>query len=370
MNEDRRALFEKIKTELVSKPKVYSLQLDVFEATNTVYVIDVSQQPGAHYRGIFVHLIERLELQGLRKDHMILPVNPDTTILVEPTTGNGGEDFILAATKAGYEAWVVMPDGLPESRYRPMTALGGRVVRTPAKEYAEGMRQGLVRLLSENEVRLARRKKIFASPNHCAPEASASTTKLMGKLIDSAHQKINAPVDFLVLAMGNGSSVYGPGKQAKTIWPETKVLAVESLASGLAFEKMYPGTYKDRFGIDPAHARLLEQFKLYGTNAPLGVRLPAQERAIQERVVDELVLVSDDNVCAAYNKLPKVSTENRRAVSQLVRWDETQKILVAKNYPFGNSSAACIGVALRELKGKQGKTALCMVYDRLDKYTD
>lgn len=386
IGEDRKELYINLKKEIVSKPQVYPLEgVCSPESGNKVFVIDFSRQSGSHYRGVFVHLIELLENKGVSIDKKRYPVAPETAILVEPTTGNGGEDFIRAANALGYECHVVMPDGMPRARYRPMMELGGSegtVIRTPKEDYAIGMRNKLAELISSNPIRIANGEKFYASPNHCCNDRAAITTALMARMIDSYIDSFTSQpargVDLAVFAMGNGSSVLGPGERVKELWPNARIHCVESLASGLFFNKFRHAhsipDYKSLFGIETAvydnnrASPLMPAFSLYGTNSPLGVSLPSQDRAL-DGVVDDVVLVNDCRVNALHERL--VSSVNARdQAKSLVFWDGIQEFLKEKNYSFGNSSAACVGVALRWLENKMNKTVLTVVYDGLDKYRD
>ncbi len=384
--EHREKLYSNLKKEIVSKPQVYPLEgVCSPESGNKVFVIDVSRQSGSHYRGVFVHLIELLENNGVSIDKKRHPVNPNTAILVEPTTGNGGEDFIRAASELGYECHVVMPEGMPLARYRPMIELGGSegtVIRTPTEDYAIGMRNKLAELISSNPARIDHGEKFFASPNHCCNERATVTTSLMARMIDAYVESFTSQpvkdVDLAVFAMGNGSSVLGPGKRVKELWHDEKVHCVESLASGLFFDRFCHARslsdYKALFDIDTASydnnqaSPLMSAFSLYGTNVPLGVSLPSQDSAL-DGVVDDVVLVNDSRVDALHAKLidSKIARRNAR---NLVFWDVVQQDLRDLGYSFGNSSAACVGVALRLLENKRDKTVLTVVYDCLDKYRD
>jgi len=248
MEESRKSLFERIRTEMISKPDIYSLDCSfpVLSKShrNIIHILDFSKQPGAHYRGVFVRLIERLEQNGIITCGRVINVNPKTSILVEPSTGNG-------------------------------------------------------------------------------------------------------------------SSIYSPRKRIKELFHNSKIYGIESIASGLAFDKMYHGTYISLFGTNPADPILMAEFKLYGTNAPLGIPLPSQDRAIQERVVDEIVLVTD-------RRLNEVC--DWKDLSGLPNWEITQESLSREGYNFGNSSSACISVAIDKLNGKTNQNVLCIVYDDATKY--
>lgn len=369
ISQERLEFFAAAKKEMESDPKIYSLVDVVKDPTNHIYVIDHSAQEGCHYRGIFIRLIEILENEGLKKESGILPIRPDTAILVETTTGNAGIDFFAAATKAGYEAAVIIPDGLPSSRYRPLERFGQTIIKTPPEGYALNMPDALTKLLRQNKERLRRGEKMYVSPNHSMGRMAQVTTLTMATMIDRFTDTIDEQIDLAIFGMGNGSSVYGPAKRLREFSPSTQIVAVESIASGGAYEIMHPGKYEELFGLRPGDPRLMAHYKLFGLNAPISVEMPSKTQAITERIVDEIELVTDNGMNRTMEKIDTVLPDHRQNFLQLPNWELTKKV-VESRYKFGNSSMANISVALQFLENKKNTNVLCIVYDGQEKYEE
>lgn len=373
---ERQQLFDIVEAATISSPRIYELNRLHLPKNNHIIVLDFSHQPGCHYRGVFVKLIKHLEENGIKIDGETYLVTPETAILAEASTGNAYEDFAIAANLLGYKdkVKVVMPDGLPEARYSPAKKYGVKIIKTPAQNYAIGMRDGLVRMLKTNSDRVSKGKLFSASPNHSGKDTGEITTTHMGKMIDQLVEVYDEVIDFAVFGLGNGSSITGPGRRLIEE-SASDIYAVEPFATGLAYDMWRPGEYKETFDIEPANKDLLKNFRIYGLNAPVckdtsqqGKILPLQTKAIKE-VVDRIILVNDAEVNSRFKKL-KPSSMAKRNADGLVMWDKTQERLINEGYNFGRSSAACIGAALQEfsLKNLRYTNALCIVYDDTSKY--
>ena len=199
----REGLFAEAERNLHYQAEVYRLG-DRFKELPpeiaSVYVLDVTKVPGCHYglKNVFVPIIRDLEIHGISVKKQPVVVSPETAILVEPSTGNGWVAFSDAANYLGYEHVVVMPDGLPEARYRHPKGRVVTILKTPKEEYALGMPAKIQELIRQNPERLARGEKIYVSPNH--PVGAAEITvkamselgrQLLGKIGDkNANYKI------------------------------------------------------------------------------------------------------------------------------------------------------------------------------------
>jgi len=70
----------------------------------------------------------------------------------------------------------------------------------------------------------------------------------------------------------------------------TKIIPFETVQSAVLYDLMYPGRYKDEFGIEPGS---LSRHRLPGTSYQ-GIDFPHIRNSIGEKVVDSVLLVSDD----------------------------------------------------------------------------
>jgi cysteine synthase len=367
LSNQREELFRQVESELLYTAKVYSLG-DRFEGLtpemSSIWVLDVTDVPGCHYglRNVFVPIIHQLETNGISVGEQRVVVSPETAILVEPSTGNGWVAFSDAAYKLGYEHIVIIPDGLPESRYKHPEGRQIQIIRTPKEEYAQGMPKQLKILLGENRQRLAQGKKIYASPNHPVGAADI-TVRAMSELgrqliTNISNQKLPIRV---IVSMGNGASLCALGEYVKANAGTVSVIATESLAYGGGYDKFAQlkglPRYRDLFGIDPGNPNLMAKFSAYGTNAPIGIELPLQTRAMSGNLIDNYILFTDDKVLKAYEEL-KPQEQHLKNAMILPNHSRLPSYLFEV---FGNSTLANIATAA----GFSGREELvvAMAYD-------
>ena len=335
-----------------------------------VNVIDVTKIPGCHYavRNVFVPIIHHLELKGVRVGEERFQVNPDTSILVEPSTGNGWTAFSDAASYLGYEHVVVMPDGLPEARYKHPLGRKVEIIKTPTEDYALGMpRQMANMVVYDNIDRAKRGEKIYVSPNH-AVSASDIAVEAMSEIGRQLLANLDGSDDPLrvVISMGNGASLCSIGEYVKKHREDTRVVATESFNFGGGYDRFakikdLPG-YQELFGIEPGNSDLMAKFSTYGTNAPIGIELPLQTRAINGELIDKYALFTDSPVLRAYEKLQPGERCLNNAY-KLPKYDRLPRVLYER---YGNSTLANIAVASKFTVN--GEQVVAMAYDGRENY--
>jgi len=365
ISEEREALFQKAVEELQHRIQVYHLndRFDLPPEYEGILAIDASKVPGCHYSvdNVFARIIRRLEEQGVKIGDKYIQVTPENTILFESSSGNAWVAFVNAARKLGYECRVIMPDGLPEPRYQHPDGSKIDIIRTPKEEYVLGMPKKMKELVIQNRQRLAEGKKIFVSPNHSIYGADI-TVKAMGTMIDQLVEEYDGLVDKLFVSMGNGASACGLGESVKAKFPTAKVYVTESFAYGGGWDKFAKRkglpSYLELYGIEPGS--LMAHFKEIGTNAPIGIELPLQERAL--KIIDEYVLITNQDVLNAF-KQTHPSLEKLERVHKLPKWDNAPAILYLN---YGNSSLGNIMAAVHNLK--PGETCAVTIYDGRSNY--
>ncbi|MBI2196706.1 hypothetical protein HYU45_03830 [Candidatus Daviesbacteria bacterium] len=371
---DRERLFEEILAQLHFQAEVYPLE-DKFDriplSLSRIFVLDVTKVPGCHYglRNVFVPIIKNLE--EIRNKGRTR-VTPDNAILVEPSTGNGWVAFSDAAEALGYEHLVVMPDGLPEARYKHPSGRLVKIIKTSKELYAKGMPLQLKSMLDSNPDRIKNGEKIYVSPNHAvaAHNLAASTMAELGKqLVDQLKPKRPLTV---VASMGNGASICALGEYVMTHTALAKIIATESFAYGGGYDwfaRQHPPfwrRYAEIFGFEPGNPVLLTGFKTWGTNAPIGIRLPLQARAIEGSLLSDYSLFTDNDVLAAYDKGPTtamISMMEGVAPRLLPNYSNLPSCLIDT---YGNSTLANIAVA--ERAQEPGRITVAMAYDSRNNY--
>lgn len=373
ISSEREKLFEEVKRELTFSAEVYSLG-DRFEglpsALAPIVMLDTTQVPGCHYSvgNPFLPIIHDLEENGasVGKKQRV-KVSPETTILFEASTGNGWVAFSNVAQRLGYEHIVVMPDGLPESRYIHPEGRQVKVQRTPAKEYAVGMKKAQDALIGKNRLRLARKEKLYVSPNHAIDGANRTIQAMseLGRQLTNNLGELDQPLR-VVISMGNGASLCGLGEYVKDHTVGAKVVATESFAYGGGYEQFakLKGLlgYQDLFGIESDNSVLMGKFSAFGTNARIGIELPLQTRAMISNLIDDYILFTDDKVLSAYKTLHpgKDFVDNAQ---YLPNYSQLPHVLFEA---YGNSTLANIAVASRFTN--RNETVVAMAYDSRENY--
>lgn len=372
LSDERQALFGEVERKLHFQADIYTLG-ERFEQLpdylRNIVMLDVTKIPGCHYglKNVFVPIIEHMEETGVEVKNQHVEVIPENVILVEPSTGNGWVAFSDAAEALGYEHIVIMPEGLPEARYRDPKGRNVRIIKTPKEEYAAGMPKALRELLHENQERLSRGEKIFATPNHpvSAADITVETMSELGKqLIDQVGAN-TLPLR-TVVSMGNGASICALGEYVKKHKSGSKVTATESLAYGGGYDRfaMQKGLprYKDLFGIEPGNKKMMVTFKAFGTNAPIGIELPLQTRAIQGDLIDNYVLFTDNDAMKVFGDITSL-LENLEQARKLPNYSSLPQALYDA---YGNSTLANIATAVQY--ADKGELVVAMAYDGRENY--
>ncbi len=348
LSPERTQLFAEAEAALHYQAQIYPLG-NRFEGLSSslasIYVLDVTQVPGCHYglKNVFVPIIKHLEET---RPTGRMRVSPENAILVEPSTGNGWVAFSDAAEKLGYEHFVVMPDGLPDARYKHPLGRNVKIVMTPKENYAAGIPVKLQELMEENRQRLRNGEKFYISPNH-AVSSSLITIKTMAELAHQLVNKLATREEHLrvFISMGNGSSLCSVGEYLKENRPGSAVVATESFAYGGGYDRFARTKeiegYQDLYGIEPGHRALMDKFSTFGTNAPIGIELPLQTRAFSGDLLDDYILCMDRSVLAAYIKLNPEHRYLKHAL-QLPNYSYLPDSLYEA---FGNSTLANIAAA-------------------------
>lgn len=145
----------------------------------------------------------------------------DSTIIIEPTSGNTGIGLAFVAASKGLHLILIMPDSMSVERRKIVMALGAEIVLTPGRE---GMRGAI------NEANRLKEKYGNAFiPQQFENEANPAIHK------ETTAQEIwadtDGQVDIFVSSVGTGGTVTGTGLGLKEKNPNVKIVAVEPAGS-------------------------------------------------------------------------------------------------------------------------------------------
>lgn len=276
------------------------------------------------------------EALGFRKLHVAIPQGLDSAI------------SDLLSVPEGQE--LQKPEYLKGSVEHVIAAKKATVYFTPEQDYVNGFPYFIKRFLPRN--------KDIAFLNHSMDRQKGGPAYANNETSLSALEEItkeameHIPIGIYMPAVGNGSSVLGP---ARALGNETLVIPFESVQSAVLYGRLRPGRYAERFGITPG---TLPRHKLRGTSYQ-GIDFPHIRSAVDQGIIDDVVLVSDRWLDAAYQE-----RTGRRDTESLPHWD--QQFPGCEGY--GRSTRAGVAAALDVAKNHHGKNILVIAYDKAERY--
>ncbi|NJK81374.1 MAG: cysteine synthase A [Chloroflexaceae bacterium] len=148
-------------------------------------------------------------------------IEPGTTVLVEPTSGNTGIGLALVAAARGYRLILTMPETMSIERRKLLRGFGAELVLTAGSEGMTGAIHQAERILAELPNGFMPQQ--FKNPAN--PEIHRHTTA------EEIWNDTDGQVDIVVGGVGTGGTLTGVGEVLKSRKPEVKIIAVEPEAS-------------------------------------------------------------------------------------------------------------------------------------------
>ena len=145
----------------------------------------------------------------------------DSSVIIEPTSGNTGIGLCAVAAARGYKVVIVMPDTMSVERRLLMEAYGAQVVLSDGKKGMKGAIEEAQRLCEEMPDAFIAGQ--FVNPAN--PAAHYATTG------SEIYRDTDGEVDYFIAGVGTGGTVTGVGKYLKEKKKSVKVVAVEPASS-------------------------------------------------------------------------------------------------------------------------------------------
>ena len=193
--------------------------------------------------------------------------------VIASSAGNHAQGVALAARRLGARALIVMPETAPRIKVDAVERLGAEVVL--AGESYDGAKARADALAAE-------RGMVFIPPFDDEHVIAGQGT--VGMEIVRQH---GDPFDAIFVEVGGGGLIAGISAYVKALWPRTKVIGVEpydtptlysALAAGERITLESVGTFADGVAVK---------------------RIGAEPFRIARECVDDVVLVTTDEICAA-----------------------------------------------------------------------
>lgn len=190
------------------------------------------------------------------------------------SAGNHAQGVALSARKIGVRAVIVMPTTTPSIKVEAVQALGGEVV-LHGDTYQEAQAEAK-RLADEDHF-------VFIHP-YDDPEVIAGQGTIGLELVQQLDPE---SVDAIFIPIGGGGLIAGIGSVIKSLYPHIRIIGVEPEdAAGM------------KASLDNGEVTTLNEVGLFADG--VAVKTVGYETfAIAQEVIDDIVLVNTDAICAA-----------------------------------------------------------------------
>jgi threonine dehydratase len=193
--------------------------------------------------------------------------------VIAASAGNHAQGIALAGSHLGIKTTIVMPRTTPDIKVKAVQALGGTTV-LKGSNYDEAYAHTLELVDSEGLT--------FIHPFDDLDVIAGQGT--IGMELVQQHPD---PVDALFIAVGGGGLISGLGSYMKYLSPATRIIGVEHEEA----PSMYESLRQNR-------RVLLDQVGGFADGAAVR-QVGAKTFEIAKEIVDEMILVSTDETCAA-----------------------------------------------------------------------
>jgi len=193
--------------------------------------------------------------------------------VIAASAGNHAQGVALSGQKLGCKAVIVMPVTTPRIKVDAVTARGAKVILS-GDSYDEA--------LARAQALAAKDRLTFVHP-YDDPDVIAGQGTIAMEIL---HQH-TGPLHAIFVAVGGGGLIAGIGAYVKRLRPEIRVIGVEPVDADSMTQSLAAG-----------HRVKLAQVGLFADG--VAVKQVGEETfRIAREVVDEMVLVDNDAICAA-----------------------------------------------------------------------
>jgi threonine dehydratase len=203
------------------------------------------------------------------------------------SAGNHAQGVALAARTRGIPAVIVMPLTTPEIKVQAVADLGGEIV-LHGDDYDQAY---------EHATELARQRQLVFVHPFDDPDVIAGQGTIAMEILRQRH---GDGIDAIFVPIGGGGLIAGIAAYTKALYPRIKIIGVEPEDAAGMYESLRAGKRVT-----------LERVGMFADG--VAVRRVGEETfRIAKQYVDEIVLVSTDQICAAIQDI----FEDTRAIAE------------------------------------------------------
>ena len=198
--------------------------------------------------------------------------------VIAASAGNHAQGVALAAAKMKCKAVIVMPVTTPAVKIDAVRSRGGSWVELVlfGDSYSDAY---------EHALALEKKRSLTFVHPFDDPDVIAG----QGTIAQEILQQHQAPIDAIFVAIGGGGLIAGIGEYVKAVRPETKIIGVQAVDSDAMRQSLKAGRRIE-----------LKEVGLFSDGT--AVKLVGKETfRICKRVVDDIITVDTDEICAAIN---------------------------------------------------------------------
>lgn len=198
--------------------------------------------------------------------------------VIAASAGNHAQGVALAAAKMKCKAVIVMPVTTPAVKIDAVRSRGGSWIELVlfGDSYSDAY---------EHALALEKKRSLTFVHPFDDPDVIAG----QGTIAQEILQQHQAPIDAIFVAIGGGGLIAGIGEYVKAVRPETKIIGVQAVDSDAMRQSLKAGRRIE-----------LKEVGLFSDGT--AVKLVGKETfRICKRVVDDIITVDTDEICAAIN---------------------------------------------------------------------
>jgi len=269
--------------ERILKARVYDVAIE----TPLEYAPRLSRRLGnaIHFKREDLQPVFSFKLRGAYNKIAHLSETAAQRGVICASAGNHAQGVALAAKRRGIPAVIVMPQTTPQIKVQSVIALGGEAVLF-GDDYDQAY---------DHALQLARERSLAFIHPFDDPDVIAGQGTIGMEIL---RQLSGDKIDAIFVGVGGGGLIAGVGVYVKYLFPKVRIIGVEPEDADAMYQSLQAGkrVTLDRVGIfaDGVAVR----------------RVGEEPFRLAQQYVDEVILVSNDELCAGIQDL----FEDNRAI--------------------------------------------------------